>query len=161
MFYFGIVSAYTIFAYIKKNMWKETKIIKIKGAIINELWNTHSDVSNWANWQENIEWTKVKGKIEKGTTFVIKPKGAPKVKLEIITFDKPSIFTDISYLPLAKMKTTTKMKTIGEEVEIILEIEMTGLLTFLWKKAIAKDILEGHLKQNEDMVKYIISNRNE
>ncbi len=140
-------------------MWKQTKKIQLKGATIDELWNTHSDVKNWSAWQEDIEWTKVDEVVRKGTKFTIKPKGAPKVKLEVVTFDKPSTFTDISYLPLAKMKTTTKMVEIDDKVEIILEIEMTGLLTFLWKKVIAKGILEGHLKQNKDMINYIIANR--
>lgn len=142
-------------------MWKATKTIQIKGATMNELWDAHSDVANWSKWQQSIDWTKVDGKIKKGSLFVIKPKSGPKVKLEVITYDKPSKFTDLSYLPLCKMYTTTKMRKVDDGVEITLDIEMKGLLTFLWKKVIARDIINGHLKQNEDMVNYIKSTRNE
>ncbi len=138
-------------------MYTEKTSIKLEGVTINELWEAHADIKNWFKWQDDIEWTKVSGEIKKGTTFILKPKGAFKVKLEIITFNKPTEFTDVSYLPLAKMYTTTKMKEIKNGVEITLEIKMKGLLTFLWKNVIAKDIIRGHQEQNKQMVTYIKS----
>ena len=142
-------------------MYKKEKTIIIKGATINELWEAHSDVKNWSKWQDDIEWTKVEGEVKKGTKFIIKPKGGFKVKLEILTFNKPEQFTDVSYLPFCKMFTTTKMREVDNGVEIKLEIEMKGLLTFLWKRIIAKDIINGHLEQNKSMVSYINSSKNE
>ena len=136
-------------------MWEKEKTIIIKGATIQQLWDTHSDIANWSKWQNDIEWTKVNGKVQKGTKFTIKPKKGPKVNLEIITFEKPNTFTDVSYLPLAKMYTTTHMREVEDGVEIKLHIKMKGLLTFLWKNVVAKDIINGHQKQNEDMVVYI------
>ena len=140
-------------------MYKNEKTIVIKGASINDLWDAHSDVKNWAKWQDDIEWTKVEDQIAKGTKFTIKPKSGPKVNLEILTFDKPAQFTDVSYLPLCKMFTTTKMKEVEDGVEIKLEIEMKGLLTFVWKNIVAKGIIDGHLAQNESMVNYINSSK--
>ena len=142
-------------------MWKKETTIKLKGVRINALWNAHTDVANWAKWQKQIEWTKTDGTMQKGAKFTIKPKGAPKVKLEVMTFDKPRQFTDLSYLPLAKMYTTTLMEETEKGVSIQLRIEMKGILTFLWKRLVAKDILEGHLQQNKDMVRYIQSLENE
>jgi len=142
-------------------MYKKEKTIIIQGASINELWEAHTDISNWSKWQNKIEWTKVSGEINKGTKFTIKPKGNPKVNLEILTFNKPYVFTDISYLPLCKMFTTTKMREVENGVEIKLIIEMKGLLTFLWKKIIAKEILDSHFEQNQSMVNYINSLKNE
>ena len=138
-------------------MYTNEKTIIIKGASINDLWDAHADVKNWAKWQDDIAWTKVEGQIAKGSKFTIKPKGGPKVNLEILTFDKPAQFTDVSYLPLCKMFTTTKMREVENGVEIKLEIEMKGLLTFMWKNIVAKDIINGHLAQNENMVNYINS----
>jgi len=143
------------------DMYKEEKTIIIKGATINELWEAHSDVKNWPKWQDDIEWTKVEGEVKKGTKFIIKPKGGFKVTLEILTFNKPEQFTDVSYLPFCKMFTTTKMKEVDDGVEIKLEIEMKGPLTFLWKNIIAKDIINGYLEQNKSMVNYINSLKNE
>ena len=163
-FYLLIIYAYTIFAIIINlfikiiiAMYQSEKTIIIKGANINELWEAHSDIKNWPKWQADIAWTKVDSKIKKGTQFILKPKSGPKAKLEIITFDKPKEFTDVSYLPMAKMYTTTKMRETKDGVEIKLEIKMEGLLTFLWKNVIAKDIIKGHQKQNENMVNYIKS----
>ena len=136
-------------------MWEKEKTIIIKGATIHQLWDTHSDVAHWSKWQKDIEWTKVNGEIKKGAKFTIKPKSGPKVNLEVITFDKPYTFTDVSYLPMTKMYTTTSMKEVNDGVEIKLQIKMTGWLTFLWKNVVAKDIIKGHQAQNEAMVKFI------
>ena len=142
-------------------MWKKEKTIVIKGATIEELWDAHTDIKNWAKWQEDITWTKVENdNVEKGTKFTIKPKGGPKVNLEIITFNKPKQFTDVSYLPLAKMYTSTYMENTKDGVAIKLVIEMKGLLSFLWKNVIAKNIISGHLQQNENMVNYIHTLKN-
>ncbi len=132
----------------------EKKII-VRGVSIESLWETHSDIKNWHQWQEDIAWTKVTGVIEKGTKFILKPKKGPKVHLEILVYNKPFQFTDISYLPLSKMITTTTMKKLDDGVEVNLEIKMTGFLTFLWKRVIAKDILNGHQEQYRQMVAYI------
>lgn len=140
-------------------MFQEEKIITVQGASINELWDTHSDVANWAKWQKDIEWTKVEGEVRNGTKFTIKPKSGPKVDLEVVNFDKLTEFTDVSYLPMAKMYTTTTMKEVENGVEIKLTIVMKGLLTFLWKNLVAKGILKGHEQQNLDMVEYINKNR--
>ncbi len=142
-------------------MYKKEKIITIKGATIEELWDTHADIKNWAKWQQDISWTKVESDIvKKGTKFSLKPKNGLKVNLEIITFNKPKQFTDVSYLPLAKMYTSTFMENTKDGVAIKLVIEMKGFLTFLWKNVIAKDIISGHLQQNKNMVDYINSLKN-
>lgn len=140
-------------------MYKIEKTIIIKGATINELWEAHADIESWPKWQDAIVWTRVEGEIEKGTKFTIKPKSGPKVNLEIITFNKPEQFTDVSYLPFCQMLTTTKMKYVVDGIEIKLEIEMNGLLTFLWKNVVAKKIINSHLEQNQSMIDYIKASR--
>lgn len=136
-------------------MYINKKTIVVSGVTINELWCAHADINNWAKWQKEIEWTKVEGEVGKGTKFLIKPKGSPKVKLQILTFNKPYQFTDVSMLPFCKMYTTTKMFEVANGIEITLEIKMRGMLTFLWKNLIAEKILAAHQEQNENMIDYI------
>jgi len=136
-------------------MFREEKTIIVQGATIDELWNAHSDVANWEKWQDDIEWVKVAGEIQKGTTFEMKPTGGPKVKLEVLTFDKPSLFKDVSHLPFADMEVATYMQEIADGVEVKLVIEMRGFLTFIWKKVVAKVILDGHQAQYDAMLTYI------
>jgi hypothetical protein len=140
-------------------MFKGEKTIIVKGATIDELWQAHSDVANWAAWQDDIEWVKIEGKAQQGASFEMKPAGGPKVKLEILTFDKPSLFKDVSHLPFANMEVSTYMQEVTDGVEVKLIIEMRGFLTFIWKKVVAKAILEGHQKQYDAMEVYIKSNR--
>lgn len=44
--------------------------------------------------------------------------------------------------------------------EIKVAIELKGILSFLWKNIVAKDIIEGHQKQYDNMVNYIKSSKN-
>ena len=138
-------------------MFTGTKTICIKEASIAELWQVHSDVANWAKWQDAIEWVKVDGAVQQGTTFEIKPKGNPKVKMKILEMNKPYLFKDVSYLPFATMEVSTYMEETSDGVIVKVAIEMRGFLTFLWKNVVAKAILEGHKKQYDAMLIYIQS----
>lgn len=140
-------------------MYKATETIIVKGATIDALWNAHSDVANWDKWQEHIEWVNVSGEIKAGTSFEMKPKGGKAVKLDILIFDKPYLFKDVSHLPLADMEVATYMKEVAEGVSVKLEVKMTGLLTFLWKNVVAKKIIAGHKAQYDAMVSYIKANK--
>lgn len=138
-------------------MWQEKKTITVNEVSIEALWNTHSDIKNWAKWQEDIDHIKINSEVKVGTKFILKPKGGPAVELEILKYNKPFEFVDSTKFPLAKMFTSTFMKETKNGIEVTLDIKMKGILGFLWKNIVAKKILEGHQKQYNAMVKYIKS----
>jgi len=119
-------------------MWKVSKTIALQGATINELWDAHADVANWAKWHPDMEFTIIDGPAQVGTIFYIKPGSGPKTKLKVTRYEKPYVWTDVAFLPLAKMHTTTYMKEVEGGVEVRLEIKMKGIMTFLWKKIIGQ-----------------------
>ncbi len=139
-------------------MWQVSKTITLKGASINELWDAHADVANWSKWHPDMEFTTIDGAAKLGTIFYIKPGSGPKTKLKVTRYEKLYIWTDVAFLPLTKMHTTTRMKEVESGVEVRLEIIMKGVLTFLWKKIIGQSLLDKHLPQNEAMVAYIRQN---
>ena len=140
-------------------MWKVSKTITLQGATIDELWDAHADVANWAKWHPDLEYSTIEGPAKVGSIFYIKPSSGPKTKLKVTEYDKPYVWTDVAFLPLAKMFTTTRMKEVKDGVEVRLEIEMKGIMTFLWKKLIGQGLLDKHLAQNESMVAYIQKTR--
>ena len=64
-----------------------------------KLYAAISDIARWPEWDKDIEATS----IEAGARFTLKPKGGPKVAMEIVEAIEPSRFVDLSHLPLAKM----------------------------------------------------------
>ncbi len=136
-------------------MWKHQSLVTLKDVSVDELWDAHADIAHWAEWQDDIEWTEIEGEVKQGAIFYLKPKGGFKVMLKILSYNKPSQWTDVSYLPLAKMYATTRMHVSTEGIIVVLEVEIKGLLTFLWKSVIGNGLINSHAQQNEKMVEFI------
>lgn len=84
-------------------MWSKSFSTKTKEVSRQQLWTVLTDINNWHQWDNDIEWTKLEGEPKLNADFYLKPKGGPKTRLTISKFDKPNVFADISHLPLAKM----------------------------------------------------------
>lgn len=52
---------------VKKNM--------IIDAPVNHVWAIQTDIDNWPQWQKEISYAKIQGKLEKGTVFTWKAMG--------------------------------------------------------------------------------------
>lgn len=138
-------------------MWKGKATITTKSASIEQLWATITDVKHWNVWDKDIEWTRVEEDVKMGTTFYLKPKDGPKTRLNVIEMDAPFCFADIAHLPLAKMKTRHVFTSVSEGVQIEIEVEVKGLLSFLWSKIIAQNQIKGAEAQTLHLIEYASS----
>ena len=73
-----------------------------------------------------------------GAAFVLKPKGAPKVKMTIDEL-RPYVLVDTAYLLGAKMRTTHEYVGAGGQTTIRFAIEVSGPLGFLWRKVVGEN----------------------
>jgi hypothetical protein len=106
-----------------------------------QLWQLFADVNNWHTWDEGIEYATMEGPFEQGTIFYLKPKGGPKVKIQLTEVIKPTAFTDVTFFPLAKMYDAHLFEDTPQGLKITNTITVTGLLGFLFVKLVAKDII--------------------
>jgi hypothetical protein len=133
-------------------MWKGNATIITQKATIDQLWNTLTDIQNWNTWDHDIAWTSIEGPVKQGAEFYLKPKDGPKTKLHISEYTAPNVFSDVAYLPLAKMRTTHRFTQTEMGIEINIEVEVSGFLSFLWSRIIAQNQIKGAEQQTQNLI---------
>jgi hypothetical protein len=111
-----------------------------------------TDVNQWHTWQSDIEHARLDGAFAAGHTFVLKPKGGPKVNIEIITAEPGSRFTDLTRFPGARMYGNHEFIVRGDELEIRTTMSIDGPLAWLWRKIVAEGVAKGMAAQTERLV---------
>ena len=46
-----------------------------------DVWRAWADVNNWPKWDKDLEYCDLKDDFVKGSKFILKPAGGPKVKI--------------------------------------------------------------------------------
>ncbi|HTN37065.1 MAG TPA: hypothetical protein VL053_08305 [Arachidicoccus sp.] len=72
-------------------MWKKTHSVVTKAVTGEQIWRLFADVNNWHIWDDDIEYAHLQGKFEKGNFILLKPRGGPKVKIELVELHPNSI----------------------------------------------------------------------
>lgn len=140
-----IISTLIIFVLINfnpKTMWSKSHSVTTKSATKEQMWNLFADVNNWHTWDTGIEYAKLEGKFEKGNHFLLRPKGGPNVKVELLEVLENKRFLDVTNFPLAKMYDEHLFEETPDGLKIINTITVKGLLGFLWVKLVAKKIVD-------------------
>lgn len=133
-------------------MWSESYSKKVKGLKVDQLWKVWSDVNQWHTWQNDIDYAKLEGEFKTGNRFLFKPKGGPKIKIELIEVEPNKIFTDLTRFPMAKMYGRHEFIDHGDELEIKITISIDGILSFLWRKLVAENVAKGLKEQTENLI---------
>ena len=136
----------------RKTMWTRTYSITTKEVTKEQIWRLFADVNNWHSWDEGIEWASIEGKFEQGNYFLLKPKGAPKVKVTLLKTDEYQMFLDETSFLLAKMYDSHVFEETAEGLRITNTITVKGLLSFLWVKLVAQNIVDALPKDVEKQI---------
>jgi hypothetical protein len=137
-----------------KNMWTKSHSIVSKEVTKEQIWKLFADVNNWHTWDAGIEYAKMEGKFEKGNHFELKPKGGPKVKIELIETSENKKFVDLTKFPLANMYGEHTFEETPNGLKITTTMKVDGLLTFLWVQLVAKNIANGLSKEMPQQIKF-------
>ena len=133
-------------------MWSKSYSKKVKGLDVGRIWQVWTDINQWHTWQNDIEFAKLEGEFKVGNTFLLKPKGAPKVKIELIRVETNKVFTDLTKFPMARMVGTHEFLLQGDELEIKTTMSIEGGLSYLWRKLVAEDVAKGMQQQTENLI---------
>ena len=135
-------------------MWTKTHAIVTNEATKEQMWKLFSDVNKWAEWDGGIEYAKLEGKFEQGNHFILKPKGGPKVKIQLVETIENRKFVDLTRFPLAKMYGEHTFEETAEGLKITTTMKVTGTLGFLWRKLVAQGIADAMPAEMVEQVKY-------
>jgi len=134
-------------------MWTAQHSVTTRHATKEQMWKLFADVNNWKSWDEGIEFAKMEGNFEKGNHFILRPKGGPNVKIELVETVPNKKFTDLTRFPLAKMYGEHTFEETVEGLKITTKMTVKGPLTFLWRKLVAQGIVDGLPKEMAHQVK--------
>lgn len=123
-------------------MWTKSYSLVTKEVTKEQIWKLFADVNNWHTWDKGIESANLNGSFEVGKHFILKPKGGPAVKVELLEVCENRSFLDVTNFPLAKMYDHHLFEETNAGLKITNTITVKGILGFLWVKLVAKNIVE-------------------
>jgi len=121
-------------------MWTKTHSKVYQGIRKEDIWRLWADVNNYTKWHDDLDYCKLEGEFAVGNHFMLKPKGAPTFKINIIELIENKRFIDSTNLWGAKMYDIHELEETAEGLRITNTIKVTGLLSFLWVQLVAKKV---------------------
>lgn len=118
-----------------------------------EIWQIWADINNYLTWHDDLDYCTLNGEFEVGNYFMLKPKGAPAVKVEIIELIKNKKFVDRTTFFGAKMYDIHELEETNNGLRITSTIKVTGWLSFLWAHLVAKNVANSAPKEMDAVVK--------
>lgn len=112
-----------------------------------QIWKLMTDVNGWKRWDTSVDYSELHGEFKAGIFFTLKPKGAPKIKVQLLEVRSPFYFKDVTNFLLAKMYDEHLYEDTSEGLKITSTLTMHGPLAFLWNKIVMKNIV-GHLPED-------------
>src|SRR5580700_6780704 len=113
-------------------MWVKTYSKIFSGIRKEEVWRIWADINHYTEWQDDLDYCKLEGELMVGNYFLLKPKGAPEFKVEIIELIENKKFVDCTSFFGAKMYDIAEIEETSDGLRISKTVKVTGILSFLW-----------------------------
>ncbi len=107
------------------------------------VFSVYQKVSEWPEWDPEVEAASLEGNFAPGAVGKIKPKGAPESTIQLIEVNQDHAFTVECKLPLCKMHFIHRMDAIDSGTRLINQVAFSGLLSPLFSRLIGKGINKG------------------
>lgn len=120
-------------------MW-EFRHTETTAATPEQLWRRYADPPTWPEWDHETESVTLDGPFAAGTTGKLKPVGGPKTKFRVLEVTDRRSFTDVSFLPLAKMHFSHTIDPAAGGASITHAVKISGPLSPLFARVVGKRI---------------------
>jgi len=134
-------------------MWTKTHSKVYQGINKEAIWRIWTDVNNWVAWHEDLDNCKMDGAFVVGNHFMLKPKGAPAVKIELVEIEEGRQFTDCTKFLGAKMYDTHALEETADGLCLTNTLVVTGWLKYLWIKLVAQHVADSVPQEMDALVK--------
>jgi hypothetical protein len=134
-------------------MWKRTYSKEYKGLKRADIWRVWTDVNNWHHWHGDLDYCKMDGPFQVGNHFMLKPKGAPAFKIQLMEIEHERKFVDCTHFFGAKMFDTHEMEETQHGLKLTHTLVVTGPLKYLWILLVAKNVANTVPEQMDALVK--------
>ncbi len=134
-------------------MWTRTHQKLYEGIRKEDIWRLWTDVNNWPQWHGDLDYCKMEGPFEVGNYFMLKPKGVPAVKIELVEIVPGHQFTDCTKFFGAKMYDTHSLEETPNGLLLTNTMVVIGPLKWLWIKLVAQNVADTVPDEMEALVK--------
>ena len=140
-------------------MWQASHSVTLPEGDRNSVWAAWKDVNHWNVWDTDLEYATLDGKFEQGQTFILKPRGGPRVKIAILRAKENVGYTDLCTFPLARMYGIHDMEETAEGLRLTITIRIEGPLAWLWRKIVAQKVADESPAQMRALGDFIERNK--
>ncbi|MCD0473300.1 SRPBCC family protein [Flavobacterium sp. EDS] len=134
-------------------MWTKSYSVITTEITKEQIWKLTTDINNWKKWDDTVEHSELIGEFKVGNYFILKPKGGPRIKIKLIEILENKKFTDLTTFPFAKMYGEHTYEETEEGLKICITMTVKGILSFLWVKLVAKEIVNHLPADIENQIK--------
>jgi polyketide cyclase/dehydrase/lipid transport protein len=135
--------------------WEREYALTVTDLSRDEVWRAWEDVNHWNRWDDDLEFARLDGAFKKGERFTLKPKGGPRVTIELAEVERLASFTDLTRFPLARMWGTHELRDSSRGLVLRSVIRVDGPLAFLWRKIVAEGVARGLERQTHRLIAYV------
>jgi hypothetical protein len=133
-------------------MWTKSYSTTVKGIDVDRLWRIWTDVDAWHTWQTDLDYAKLEGGFAAGATFLLKPKGGPRVRIALQTVEPNQRFVDLTRFPLARMYGDHQFVVRGDAIEIRTTVRVEGPLGWVWRKLVGEGVVASLPTQTQGLI---------
>lgn len=141
-------------------MWTKSYTKTFKAVTKEEIWDLWADVNQWHRWNPGIEFSTLQGLFEAGNFLVLKPKGMPSVRIQLMEVVKNKSYRDCTKFPGAKMYGFHEMEETEEGLKLTTTMTVSGFLSFLWIRLVARGVVDKVPEQTDALVSLARENKN-
>jgi hypothetical protein len=94
-----------------------------------------ADMDSWPEWSTDLQWARLDGPFEVGSSGALKPARGPKTAFRIDQLDPGRTYVDVSRLPGARLTfshITTELPDGGCQIDV--SVTLAGPASWLWAR---------------------------
>lgn len=133
-------------------MWIRSYAKVYQGIKKEDVWRIWTDVNHWTDWHDDLDYCKMDAPFAVRNFFMLKPKGAPAVKITLTEIIEGKKFTDCTRFFGAKMYDTHELEETPDGLRLTNTLWVTGPLKWLWIKLVAKNVADSVPSENQALV---------
>jgi hypothetical protein len=108
------------------------------------VWRRYVDVEGWSEWsRQGVEWSRIDGPFEVGTTGTSKPPGLPAGRFRLVTVEPEARFVTETRLPGSRLRFEHVVTPEDPGSRIRHSAALEGPLAFVYLRVLRKRIERG------------------
>ena len=105
-------------------------------ALPENIWALWADIPGYREWDDGIEWAKLKGEFKAGASGELKPNGGRPAVFTITEMVEGRSFSDLTPLPFARLRFHHSMEPTDMGARLTHRIEVEGSFAWIWAQVL-------------------------